>query len=47
MPTFPKSKNKRWIVETKQGAWTDATFYNNRRWRRVRGEYIKKKSPVC
>ena len=46
MPTFPKAKNKRWIVETKQKAWTDATFYNNRRWRKVRGEYIKA-NPLC
>ena len=46
MPTFPKPKNKRWIVETNKGAWTNASFYNNRRWRKVRGEYIKE-NPLC
>ena len=46
MPTFPKPKNKRWIVETNKGAWTNASVYNNRRWRKVRGEYIKE-NPVC
>ena len=46
MPTFPKQKKKKWIVETKQGAWTDSSFYNNRRWRKVRGEYIKL-NPLC
>ena len=46
MPTFPKPKKKKWIVETKTGGWTDSSFYNNRRWRNVRGEYIKN-NPLC
>ncbi len=41
MPTFPEPQKKKWITKPKSKAWTDSTFYNSRRWRAVRNNYIR------
>jgi len=46
MPTFPEPQRKRWITKPKAKAWTQSTFYNSRRWRSVRKNYIGG-CPLC
>ncbi len=46
MPNFPEPKKKKWIVKPKSKAWSDSTFYNSRRWRAVRLNYIGS-NPLC
>ena len=46
MPYFPEPKKKKWIAKVKSKAWTDSTFYNSRRWRAVRKNYIGG-HPLC